>query len=221
MTSAWAASFLGVAGTLIGAAVGSLIATTAAALYKNSLEHGKTLLATGKDIQHADGADNDVSTTSATQEVDQTHTSRTIGSSNDSLGKTSTTVLEQEPNEPVWKRLNWKIIAASTAVVLVLTLAFIATFEQVSGRSFGNESNPTISRPWQSTSSTETPVEPTETDPTATPTESADPAATPTPTEAEPTQTAETPEPTPTAQVTPAPTTAATPVPQEATGGAE
>lgn len=44
MTSAWIASSLGVAGTIIGAAVGSLVATITAALYANTLDRSRTLI---------------------------------------------------------------------------------------------------------------------------------------------------------------------------------
>lgn len=44
VTSAWILSSLGVAGTLIGAAVGSIVVTLSSAFYSRSLDHGRTLI---------------------------------------------------------------------------------------------------------------------------------------------------------------------------------
>ncbi len=44
MTSAWVASYLGVAGTVIGAAVGSVTASVATAVYLHGLDRGSALI---------------------------------------------------------------------------------------------------------------------------------------------------------------------------------
>ena len=51
MTSAWIASALGVAGTIIGAAVGSLVVSVTSAFYANTLHKGRTLV-----VQAPDGS---------------------------------------------------------------------------------------------------------------------------------------------------------------------
>ncbi len=44
MTSAWIASALGVAGTIVGAALGSLVVTITSSLYASTLDKGRTLI---------------------------------------------------------------------------------------------------------------------------------------------------------------------------------
>ncbi|MFD1859926.1 hypothetical protein EHW97_11625 [Aeromicrobium camelliae] len=188
MTSAWLASWLGVAGTLIGAAVGSVVAGLATTLYSASLQRGiersKTLLVTeqGSVVEGASGGEESV------------------------VEAESVTEDHPEPRSD-WKallaRVNWKTVALVSAATLLIAVAVIGAYEVVSGRSYGNESNSRIVPTSVSRDGGPTPQGPTAPAPTPTatslPTEDA-PSTTPEPS-ATPTQepTAEAPQlPTPT-----------------------
>ncbi|MCD9153173.1 hypothetical protein [Aeromicrobium duanguangcaii] len=139
MTSAWVASFLGVAGTIIGAALGSLVASIASALYARGLDRGTTLITeSGSVVARArpsgeGGEDVDVAVTRE---------------------QTVVSVDEAERAFP-WKRvLTWSGLA------LAVSLLAIGGYELVTGDSFGKADNPTIGRPWKDQSST--PKSPTE-----------------------------------------------------------
>ncbi|WP_293783066.1 hypothetical protein [uncultured Aeromicrobium sp.] len=179
MTSAWLASWLGVAGTLIGAAVGSIVAGVASTLYSASLQRGiersKTLLVTEQGSVVEGAAEGEESTVEA-----------------------------QAPEDPAprsnWKtllaRVNWKTVAIVSATTLLVAIAAIGAYEMISGRSFGNESNSrivpsSVSRdggaapqaPDRSTPAPTSTTEPSENTPTPTPTATPSTTASPEPTD--------------------------------------
>lgn len=184
MTSAWIASSLGVAGTIIGAAVGSGIASISTAVYLNTLHKGRTLITeSGTVISTATAEDPGVSTNAAPADSEQT----SIIATSDEVDVSPTS------------GFSWKVAGAVFVLVMAVSVAAIAGWELVSGNSFGNADRPSIGRPWQDSPTTEPTTTPT-TEPTTTPTTT----ATTTPTTAAPTT-----EPTtsPTTEPTTAPTT--------------
>src|SRR4051794_13927610 len=159
VTAAVAASFFGVAGTLTGAAVGSVISTVAAALYSNSLSRAARA--------------------SRTLVVRQTLAP---------LAPRPEPEVADPPGEPrpephplrgsLWQRINWKPVLLVAAGVFVAAMAVISVSELVLGHPFAStkESGTTLSN--LGGSSSQPSQTPTSTD-TATPSTSG--SATPTP----------------------------------------
>ena len=119
VTAAWIASSLGVAGTLVGAAVGSAVVTLTSAFYARTLDKGRTLLVTtasGTVIQRRVDEDDEIA-----RPLDQAAEEAPVKSA------------EFVPDETA-PRLQWKTIVVTTVVVLALALAAISTYELVTGR---------------------------------------------------------------------------------------
>ena len=189
VTAAWIASSLGVAGTLVGAAVGSAVVTITSAFYARTLDQGRTLLVTtasGTVIQRRVEEDGEIAET-----LDQ--------AAEDAPVKRA----EFVPDEPA-PRLHWKTILVTTVVVLALALAAISTYELVAGRTLDGSHGTTIGDTFGGDKGDPKPSDPT-TEPTTKPTETT-PTTTPTPTATTPTPTpsATTPTPTPTESTEPA-----------------
>lgn len=191
VTAAWIASSLGVAGTLVGAALGSAVVTVTSAFYARTLDKGRTLIVTtasGTVIQRRVDDDGEIAETmEQAAEVDS-----------------PVQRAEFVPDEPA-PRLHWKTIAVTTVVVLALALAAISTYELVAGRTLDGSKGTTIGDTLggdkgdpEPNDPTKTPTSPTETTPTTTPPPT---ATTPTPT---PSPTPTTPTPTPTETTEPA-----------------
>jgi hypothetical protein len=204
VTAAVAASFLGVGGTLVGAAVGSVISTIAAVLYSNSLSRAarvsrtlvvrQTLAPAAPRPQPEDGEPAD----------------------------------EPQPQHPewgsVWRRIRWKPVLLVAAGVFVAAMAVISVSELALGHPIANagESGTTLSNLGRSSSQpSKTPT------PTGTPTPSSSsgtqtptPTASGTPTDASPNPTSSSPSTSPTSQLqTTAPTTASSTATTAPTGG--
>lgn len=190
MTSAWIASTLGVAGTIIGAAVGSLVATITAALYANTLDRSRTLI---------------VRTDSGTIVETEAEPGETVAALEAVRDATGSQIRGAEVvDEP--RRIHWKTVLVTSIAVLALSFGAMGAYELVTGNSYGSSTdNARIGNPFGGPSSTgssttdepddeptdsPTPTEPTLTTPT--PTEATD---TPTPTVTTPTPTGETPTP--------------------------
>lgn len=201
VTSAWIASSLGVAGTLIGAALGSFVVTISSAFYARTLDKGKTLIvqtASGT-IVEKDVQDGEISAAfDEVAEVDHSPVARAE-------------IVEGTP-----RRLHWKTIIATAVIVLGISLAAMGAYEVVTNNAFGaDRDNPRIGNPFGGSSQSSD----DDSDPTPTPKPSSSPTASkPTPSATAPTRTpapaptatapAPAAEPTPTATV---PTPAATP----------
>ena len=185
MTSAWIASAFGVSGTIVGAAVGSLSASIATALYMQSLSHGHRLVRGPNSLgPSASGSSAD-----------------SVRSPSDATQVLSGGSPADEPDEAGSNSRRNRQIVIGTIVALALALGTIGVIELVSGNAFGQAERPAIGRPWQS-APTETPT-PTSTVETP---ENPTPTPTPDPTEPEPSETPDpvgTPDPTPTASPTP------------------
>lgn len=181
VTAAWIASRLGVAGTLIGAALGSFVVTISSAFYGRTLDHTRTLL-----IQTESG-------TVIERQVEEGEVREALDEAADvDSAARGAKFVDDKP------RLHWKTIVVTTVVVLSLALAAISTYELITNRtldgdhgttigdSFGGDRdkpNPTPT-PSETTATTTIPTTPTPT--TATPTT---PTPTPSTTTATPTPT--------------------------------
>jgi hypothetical protein len=185
VTSAWIASRLGVAGTLVGAAIGSAVITITSALYTRTLDKGATLLVTtasGTIIQRRVEEDGEIAETmEQAAEVDSP------------VERAEIVPDESKP------RLHWKTIASTTVIVLVLALAAITTYELATDRTLDGSKGTTIGDTFGGDKGKPKPADPTTT-PSRPP---ATTSSTPTPT---PSATTSTPTPSP-STTTPSPTT--------------
>jgi hypothetical protein len=204
VTAAWIASSLGVAGTLIGAALGSLVVTISTAFYGRTLDKGKTLIvqtASGTIVQK-DVQDGEIS--QAFAEVAEAEGSPVRGAE----------VVDDAP-----RRLHWKTILAMSVIVLGIAIAAMGTYELVTNNAFGTDpDNARIGNPLGGSSGPDRPSD-DDADPTPAPTRSTSTPKPPAPTDAPapaPAPTATTPAPlsTPSPTATPTPTTTPT-VPAE------
>lgn len=180
VTAAWIASRLGVAGTLIGAALGSFVVTISSAFYGRTLDHTRTLL-----IQTESG-------TVIERQVEEGEVREALDEAADvDSAARGARFVDDKP------RLHWKTIIVTAIVVLSLSLAAISTYELISGRTLDGDHGTTIGDTLSGKRDKPTPK------PTATETTTAVPT-TPTATETttEPTPTASTDTPTPTATET-------------------
>ncbi|WP_332644260.1 hypothetical protein [Aeromicrobium sp.] len=179
VTAAWIASRLGVAGTLIGAALGSFVVTISSAFYGRTLDHTRTLL-----IQTESG-------TVIERQVDEGEVREALDEAADvDSAARGARFVDEKP------RLHWKTIIVTSIVVLSLAIAAISTYELISGRTLDGDHGTTIGdtlggnrdkpkpTPTPSETATTVPTTPTATETTTepTPTASTD-TPTPTPTE--------------------------------------
>lgn len=183
VTAAWIASSLGVAGTLVGAALGSLVITITTAFYSRTLHHGRTLL-----IQTERGT-----VIERIVEDGEVQTALDEARDIDSPARGARFV-DSTP------RLHWKTIIVTTIVVLALALAAISTYELVAGRTLDGSKGTTIGDTFGGSKGKPKPDPTIETTPPTTPatTPPTTPATTPTPIVTTPT-----PAPTPTESTPP------------------
>ncbi|MCD9198268.1 hypothetical protein [Aeromicrobium wangtongii] len=129
VTSAWLASRLGVAGTMIGVALGSFVATVGSAIYVRTLDRGKTLLA-----QTASGAvvERTVQDGEIAEALDE------IAEAERSPVRSAEVVSEDE------RELPWRKIIITTIVVVIIALTTITTYELVSDKSLDGSRGTTI-----------------------------------------------------------------------------
>ena len=172
VTAAVAASFLGVGGTLIGAGVGSVISTIAAALYSNSLSRAARVSRTLV-----------VRQTLAPPEPDPQPQ------------------VAEPPGEPapephpvrysLWRQIRWKPVLLVAGGVFVVAMAVISVSELVLGHPIANagESGTTLSNIGGSSSSSTSPAS------TPTGTQSPSPSGTATPAPSESSSTDASPDP--------------------------
>jgi hypothetical protein len=179
MIAAWAASRLGVAGTIIGAAMGSLVLTVSSAFFARTLETGRTLLVqTERGTVIEKHLEEGESVTEAFEEVAEA-----------SAQPRGARVVEDRPP------ISWPTVLVTSIVVLVLAIGAITAYELVVGREWGtNDKGTTIgdtfggggSRP-DDPSPRPSPTVPTTTPTTPIPTDvTPSPSPTPSPTPATP-----------------------------------
>jgi hypothetical protein len=180
VTAAWIASRLGVAGTIVGAALGSFVVTITSAFYNNTLDQGRTLL-----IQTQTG-------TTIQRQVEDGEVQTAL----DEAAEVDSPVRRaQFVDQP--RRLHWKTIVVTTVVVLALAVAAISTYELITGRTLDGSTGTSITDTFggshhkptpKATKTTTPPTTPTESATTTTPTPSVS-TTTPTPTATSPTPT--------------------------------
>ena len=205
VSSAVLLSTVGVAGTIIGAAVGSVVVTAGGSIYSHYLEISRNRVATAQSVARAR------MTRSRSARLDAQQRKR----ADDELRRAEQQLAdaETETAKPSWRELlaglRWRRIAAGAAAIFVLAMLIIVTFEMVTGRAVstytgGTDGNPRTSIPGLSgRSSSGTP------DKSPTPTQSPTGGATQTTTTATPTSTPSTPGPS-TASPSPTSTVAGT-----------
>lgn len=198
VTSAWIASSLGVAGTLVGAALGSFVVTISSAFYGRTLDKGKTLI---------------VQTASGTVVETAVHDGGISAAFDDVTEVDQSPVARAEIVESPERRLHWKTIIATAVVVLGISLVAMGAYEVVTNRAFGTDpQNSRIGNPLGGSSHSSDDSDPTPTPkpkPSSTPTASTPTPTAPAQTQApapEPSATTPAPEPAPTATPTPAAT---------------
>ena len=116
VTAAWIASRLGVAGTLIGAALGSFVVTISSAFYGRTLDHTRTLL-----IQTESG-------TVIERQVEEGEVREALDEAADvDSAARGARFVDNKPG------LHWKTILVTSVVVLSLAMAAISTYELITG----------------------------------------------------------------------------------------
>ena len=129
VTAAWIASSLGVAGTLVGAALGSAVVTLTSAFYARTLDKGRTLLVTDRQ-RHGDPA--------AGRRGRRDRRDPGPGRRGSPGQECRVRPRRDAP------RLHWKTIIVTTVVVLALALAAISTYELVTGDTLDGSKGTTI-----------------------------------------------------------------------------
>jgi hypothetical protein len=160
VSSAVLLSTLGAAGTLIGAALGSVIATVGGALYSQGLARSRDRLAQaqGLAMRKVGIAQAEVRRASRHQGDDQAvdahlaHADERLGEAQADLGG-----IADEPTEPGWRErlalLPWKRISLIAAGLFAAAVVTITAFEVVAGESVSSitggtegDGGPTITR---------------------------------------------------------------------------
>ncbi|UUW92073.1 hypothetical protein [Pimelobacter simplex] len=126
-------STLGAAGTLIGAALGSVIATVSSALYKQGIESSRRRMADvqAAALQRVNLADQNVRR--ASRRSDPEAAERELDRAHHHLDAASSDLEEAEPSR--WAQLPWKKIALLAALVFVIAIVVISLVELIAGKS--------------------------------------------------------------------------------------
>lgn len=231
MTAAVIGARLGVAGTVLGAAIGSVVAGAAGSLYTASLKHTRNKL-TSAFVGRVGGTPVGVSTapahqtgpTERTGPTDDPAANRVAGWATDDWDITPAAASAPPSAQPVATAADvdaagravtkrpWKAVLVSTVAVFLLAVAGLTVFELASGQAVSGGQGTTLTQVSEGRSGgTDTPVQAPSAEPSTSPT--AEPSATPS-TEtsvvpsSEPTTSAE---PTTEASQTPAPATSGDP----------
>jgi hypothetical protein len=214
VSSAVLLSTVGVAGTIIGAAIGSVVVTAGGSIYSHYLEVSRQRVAAAQAVARARKSRSrsaHLNTRQQERADDELH-----------QAEQQLAEAEDETVKPSWRELltglRWRRIATAAAVIFVAAMLIIVTFETVTGRAVstytgGTDGNPRSSIPGLGRrASTGTP------DRSPTPTQTQTPTPTPSPTQT-PTQTTTTP--TPSASPSTAGPSTASPSPTPTFGGTQ
>jgi hypothetical protein len=181
--SAVAASFLGVAGTVGGAAVGSIVYTLAATIFSKSVDSAAKVSRTvvKKAVAAQSQAYPPVSGSGATA----TPTSAATGTEHGEQVVEYTTK-SGKPSQPTdsiwsripWDRIRWRPVALVAGLIFVAGMAVISITELALGHPLGNssEKGTTVTNLGGNSSSRSTPAPSTSTSSTGTPTTTATPS---------------------------------------------
>ena len=147
MTAAVAGSWLGVAGTLIGAAVGSVVATIAGTIYTNSLRKSRRLAQAARLTTRAAlanrAADGGRGTAVLPTSPDAAQALAEAQAADGSSGGVLTA--EDEPStdpDPSRRTIPWRAAAVAAVVSLLLALGGIWAYEKVAGHPIGSSDKP-------------------------------------------------------------------------------
>ena len=150
MTAAVIGAQLGVAGTVLGAAIGSVVAGTAGSLYTASLKHTKTKIAAAFIGRVGDTPVQITSTERIPDEritVDGWHAvTQPIAAVAPASPDPVATVAEFDPAGGPAVRGPWKPILVATVAVFLLAIAGITAFELLTGQSVSGGQGTTISQ---------------------------------------------------------------------------
>ncbi|GEB11856.1 hypothetical protein GUY44_20565 [Pimelobacter simplex] len=126
-------STLGAAGTLIGAALGSIIATVSSALYKQGIESSRRRMADvqAAALQRVNLADQNVRR--AARRSDPEAAERELDRAHRHLDAASSDLEDAEPSR--WAQLPWKKLALLAALVFVIAIVVISLVELIAGKS--------------------------------------------------------------------------------------
>ena len=167
VSSAVLLSTVGVAGTLIGAAIGSIFATVGSSIYSHYLELSRSRVAAAQAAarERATRTRSSASGTWAATRRARARSERTMRlqaqreeRANDELDQVEQQLADPEDaaTKPSWREalagLNWKRIAALAAAIFVGAMLIIVSFELVTGRAVssytgGSNGNPRTSIP--------------------------------------------------------------------------
>ena len=190
VVAAWLGGRLGLGGTMMGVAIGSVIATFSTAFFTTTIDKTHkviptVLVRTDRGTVIETRADHDVTVEDA--------------------GETTVLPAVQEPatpawgapgaNEPSrWSQIHWKAVAVASLLTMGITIGAISIYESAVGRTWGsNEPGTTLGNtvrggpapvapsPTPSPTATEEPTEEPTDEPSDSPTPSDDPSDSPTP----------------------------------------
>ena len=151
MTAAVIGAQLGVAGTVLGAAIGSVVAGTAGSLYTASLKHTQTKIAaafigrvgdTPVRITSDDRTTDDRTTVDGWHAITQPTAAAAAPASPDPVA----TAAEIDPAGGPAARGPWKPILVATVAVFLLAIAGITAFELLTGQPVSGGQGTTISQ---------------------------------------------------------------------------
>ena len=190
VSSAVLLSTVGVAGTIIGAAIGSVIVTVGNSVYPYYLAASKERVAAAAVVAKEAARTRGRTRTGATSTAEMRMPADEREQADEEVREAEETATQGTNWSEIFSKLNWKRIAVAAAGIFVLTMGAILTFELVSGHSvsyytggsskdgprtsFGGDAEPKQTEPTKPAS-----TEPTESTPTD--------ATTSTPPESEPT----------------------------------
>jgi hypothetical protein len=148
VSSAVLLSTVGVAGTIIGAALGSVVVTAGGSIYSHYLEVSRQRVAAAQAVARARKS------RARSAHLDTRQQER----ADDELHQAEQQLAEaeDEPVKPSWRELltglRWRRIATAAAVIFVAAMLIIVTFETVTGRAVstytgGTDGNPRSSIP--------------------------------------------------------------------------
>lgn len=140
-SSAFIASWLGVAGTIIGAFIGSVIATVGTAAYTHSLDRStSTVRQLRRHLPDGQTSRTDPADTSAAAEGESAEDDATqvlpLEPATDAQtdAAEATTARDEDTSGPAWWRQQWANIALTAVIVLVVALASITMVEALIGK---------------------------------------------------------------------------------------
>ena len=215
VSSAVLLSTVGVAGTIIGAAIGSVIVTVGNSVYSYYLAASKERVAAAAQVAKKVAQTRGRTRPGATSTTEMRMPADDRDQADDELLESEAHATQGTNWREIFSKLNWKHIAVAAAGIFVLAMGAILSFELVAGHSvssytggsskdgprtsFGGSADPKQTEPTKPDS-----TEPTESTPTTT-TTSADPTASESTTTAPPEEEPTTTKPTTTAPQTTAP----------------